>query len=47
MLCRLAGTRIQSIISKRIGRVKMGIGKGSQILGVQRESKEMCTKNVV
>ena len=25
----------------------MDIGKGSQILGVQRESKEMCTKNVV
>lgn len=47
MLCRLAGTRTKSRISKHTGRVKLAIAKGSQIMGVQRESRETCTKQVV
>lgn len=47
VLCRLAGTRIKSRISKHTGRVKLAIAKGSQIMGVQRESRETCTKQVV
>lgn len=47
VLCRLGGTRIKTTSSKHMGRVKMAIATGIQIMEVQRGSKEICARNVV